>query len=725
MKNYKKILAIVFSFSIVLSIFLNSFFTSASNQILNGKCGESVEYELDLTTGILTLSGFGDVYDYNANENKSPFNGRTDIKSVVIKDGVRHIGSYTFENCSSLKLLKFADTVFTLGENAFSNCSNLTTVIMGRNLNEIYNYAFTNSNNISRVMILSPNITYENKRLNSVLDLLKTGSTIYAYRNSGVETLLQGNTDVNFVLLDDNKICEECIGTVSLKNQKAATKTEPGYSGDYICDSCNKIYEQGVVISKLNNPPNVSIKGPKYVLGTDTIDLVFAFSGNKISGITCNLEYDDNQVELVKIRKPFDETLKTWCLEANGKNIIAYDNTLENSISTSTNMFVAEFKMKNLAANTKTNISLENIVVSDGKYDDIGENASFDITIHQHNVVVDAGKRPTCTDSGLTEGSHCSSCGKVLQSQKIIPPLGHTEVIDEAKLPTCTETGLTEGSHCSSCGKIFKVQEIIPALGHNEVIVKGKAATCLDNGLSDKIYCSVCGKVIKEQLVIPALGHVEVIDEAKLPTCTETGLTEGSHCSTCGKIFKVQETVPALGHTVVIDKAVPATYLKTGLTEGKHCSVCGKALVRQKIIDILPIKSSKFFVSEKEISKIYENTTVSSFISHIDGGDFLDVFKGKYKLNPIEKVGTGMLAKLIDGETIKKEYRIIVTGDTNGDGQITITDMIAVKANILKKTNLLGAYKIAGDTNGDGAVTITDFIQIKSKILGKSKLIPR
>ena len=32
----------------------------------------------------------------------------------------------------------------------------------------------------------------------------------------------------------------------------------------------------------------------------------------------------------------------------------------------------------------------------------------------------------------------------------------HTELIDQAKAPTCTETGLTEGSHCSVLGKDFE-----------------------------------------------------------------------------------------------------------------------------------------------------------------------------------------------------------------------------------------------------------------------------
>jgi hypothetical protein len=59
----------------------------------------------------------------------------------------------------------------------------------------------------------------------------------------------------------------------------------------------------------------------------------------------------------------------------------------------------------------------------------------------------------------------------------------HTVVTDPAEAPTCTKTGLTEGSHCSDCGEIIVAQEKVPATGHSY--------TYEDNGdNSHKATCS-------------------------------------------------------------------------------------------------------------------------------------------------------------------------------------------------------------------------------------------
>ena len=198
-----------------------------------------------------------------------------------------------------------------------------------------------------------------------------------------------------------------------------------------------------------------------------------------------------------------------------------------------------------------------------------------------HTEKTVAGKPATCTETGLTDGISCSVCGTVIKAQEEIPAKGHTEVIDAAKAPTCTETGLTEGKHCSVCNEILVAQEVIPATGHKAEKVPGKAATCTEAGLTDGEKCSVCHAVIVEQKEIPATGHKAETVSGKAATCTKAGLTDGEKCSVCHAVIVEQKEIPALGHswgewTVT----TPASCTATG-EETRTCDRCAATEKRE------------------------------------------------------------------------------------------------------------------------------------------------
>ena len=128
--------------------------------------------------------------------------------------------------------------------------------------------------------------------------------------------------------------------------------------------------------------------------------------------------------------------------------------------------------------------------------------------------------------------SYCKRCGAAGQAA-----LGHTEVVDPPVAPTYNSTGLTGGSHCSVCGKVIIAQQIVPALIPT-CTHSWAAPTCTADG-----YCRLCGAK-----GTAATGHTEVIDEAVSPTQTSTGLTEGSHCSVCGTVIVAQQEIPKLSN---------------------------------------------------------------------------------------------------------------------------------------------------------------------------------
>ena len=70
---------------------------------------------------------------------------------------------------------------------------------------------------------------------------------------------------------------------------------------------------------------------------------------------------------------------------------------------------------------------------------------------------------PTCTEKGLRK-KFCVFCNDEIADD--IAPSGHRPIIDSKIEPNCTESGLTEGSHCEVCDTVLISQDTIEPLGH-------------------------------------------------------------------------------------------------------------------------------------------------------------------------------------------------------------------------------------------------------------------
>ena len=81
--------------------------------------------------------------NYNSSDNKSPwYSRRSEIKKVVIKDGVTNIGDYAFWNCRPLSSVEIPNSVTSIGEGAFSYTA-LTSVTIPNSVTSIGEYAFS------------------------------------------------------------------------------------------------------------------------------------------------------------------------------------------------------------------------------------------------------------------------------------------------------------------------------------------------------------------------------------------------------------------------------------------------------------------------------------------------------------------------------------------------------------------------------------------------------
>ena len=124
----KKIISLLLSLTMLLSIVSVVDFSAYASELTKGKCGDNVTYLLDTSTGVLTISGKGNMTNYTSSSKKSPFNQNPNIKSVDIKNGVTSIGDCAFGFCSSLASVTISDSVTSIGNSAFKFCLSLASV---------------------------------------------------------------------------------------------------------------------------------------------------------------------------------------------------------------------------------------------------------------------------------------------------------------------------------------------------------------------------------------------------------------------------------------------------------------------------------------------------------------------------------------------------------------------------------------------------------------------
>ena len=103
--------------------------------VASGQEGSCITWTL-FSDGTIVLSGRGETLDYNK-EGDPPMVGdrpwnayKTIIKTLVVDDGVTHIGNRAFQGCQFLEKVILPDTLTSIGVWAFQNCIGLSAITM-------------------------------------------------------------------------------------------------------------------------------------------------------------------------------------------------------------------------------------------------------------------------------------------------------------------------------------------------------------------------------------------------------------------------------------------------------------------------------------------------------------------------------------------------------------------------------------------------------------------
>ena len=196
-------------------------------------------------------------------------------------------------------------------------------------------------------------------------------------------------------------------------------------------------------------------------------------------------------------------------------------------------------------------------------------------------VVIDEAIEATCISTGLTEGSHCGVCGKIIVAQKVVEKKDHTfGDWTEVYGISCGKGGLEERI-CSYCG--YTEQRAIenPNPDHlGPVTTEIHEAGCehlFAQGWTD-YRCECCGEEWTDDFTDPLSAQWSDWTITKSPDCSqnpnidpvENGQRQ-RECLLCG----LSETESILANHNLANYDISSSCTQGG-TRGQKCTVCGQ-----------------------------------------------------------------------------------------------------------------------------------------------------
>ena len=127
-----------------------------SAHIHRGEVGDSITWRLDTRTGVLNVDGTGPMmWDW---WDGAPWHDHMQsITSVVIADGVTHIGGAAFWGASNLTSVYISDSITTIGWSAFGYATGLISVDIPASVTYIGRWAFWQASNLTSIYM--PSVT--------------------------------------------------------------------------------------------------------------------------------------------------------------------------------------------------------------------------------------------------------------------------------------------------------------------------------------------------------------------------------------------------------------------------------------------------------------------------------------------------------------------------------------------------------------------------------------
>ena len=608
-----------------------SYSVAAGKATVTGVSPKSGTLEIPSRLGNYNVTGIGSYAFYHWN------GGYEEIKSVVIPNGVVHIGEHAFSSCTGLESVSIPYSVQEIGAVPFSGagvkvrfltmpgCFRLTVlgfestveavVTISEGSTNVCDSAFQGCTNLTAINIPDSVVDIGKSALkgcSSITNVVLGNGVrnIGEYAFSGCSNLKRiaipnGVSTINTYSFEN---CRQLV-TVSLPN----SLTDIAWGSFDGCSSLNNI----------SIPNNVERIGSCAFYNCNALSSVTI--GNKVVSIggdvfkNCNEGlFDTNTLSGVKL-------VDGWA--------VGYNGGLSGDLDLSHIRGIAEDALQwcrldsvlidgicNIANSAFRNSSIKRIKVGDG-VKNIDDDAFFRcnglLSVEIGNGVTNIGRYAFNSCSSLTNlmlGISVQSIGNNAFTScyglsSLMIPDSVTSIGGRAFAACSGLVGVTIPCNVTSIGDAFYLcngltnvtlrncmtdydANAIPENAevtkcHDEYVYKvARVPVCTDVGWTCEIRCHRCSAILEASETLPALGHDGVETVAAIaPTCTTDGRTHEVSCSRCDAILETSSALTKLGHWGVERKTARApTCTDDGWTHEMICNRCNVILAASSVV---------------------------------------------------------------------------------------------------------------------------------------------
>ncbi len=113
-----------------------------------------------------------------------------------------------------------------------------------------------------------------------------------------------------------------------------------------------------------------------------------------------------------------------------------------------------------------------------------------------------------------------------------------------------------------------------------------------------------------------------------------------------------------------------------------------------------------------------DNTTIASAKQKFaENGEYMQIRnKSGAVVADASLLCTGYTVNIVVDNNVKVSYKVVVTGDCNGDGSISSSDYLAQRGHLTGAAIMEGVYYMAGDIDGDNSLSPSDYMAVMSRL---------